>query len=146
MPEFVHDEVEVLSGTHGTLRWQVVASGTSDDLMTMLQVFDGGALVASSGFGGPALYPGDQVNEWRGRTGDLPYFVMARAAATVTRLVAVTDRGNHVELLLGDVDARLGLRFAAAGLPDGEEPESLLVEVNGQPEQTLPQPLPPLHS
>ena len=114
-PEFVHDEVEALAGTHGTLRWQVWASATSDDLMTMLQVFDGDVPVASSGFGGPALYAGHRVNEWRGRIDDLPYFVVARAAVDVSRLVAVTDRGTHVGLALGAVDARFGLRFAAAG-------------------------------
>jgi hypothetical protein len=86
-PEFVQDEVEVLAGTHGTLRWQVWASATSDDLMTMLQVFDGDVPVASSGFGGPALYAGHRVNEWRGRIDDLPYFVVARAAVDVSRLV-----------------------------------------------------------
>jgi len=133
MPKFVHDEVEVLTGTHGALRWEVVASGTSDDLMTMLQVFDGDVLVASSGFGGPALYPGDRVNEWRGRTDDLPYFVMARTAAEVTRLVAVTDRGTRVEFLLGQLDARFGLRFAAAGMPDGEEPGTCWSRSTGDP-------------
>jgi len=142
MPELDDDEVEVLAGTHGTLRWQVVAGGTSDDLLTMLQVFDGEVQVASSGFGGPPLYPGKRVNEWRGRTDDLPYFVMARAAVEVTRLVAVTDRDTRVELSLGDVDARFGVRFAAAGLPDGEGPGGLLVEVNGRPERAIHQPVP----
>lgn len=141
MPEF-DDEVVVLSGTHGPLRWQVVAGGTSDDLMTMLQVFDCDIQVASSGFGGPPLYPGKRVNEWRGRTDDLPYFVMARVAVEVTRLVVVTDRETRVELSLGDVDPRFGVRFAAAGLPDGEGPGSLLVEVNGRPERAMPQPVP----
>ena len=70
--ESLQDEVEVLAGTHGDLRWQVWASGAADDLMTMLQVFDGDRRVAWSGFGGPALYPDRKVDEWRGRTGDLP--------------------------------------------------------------------------
>ena len=69
--------------------------------------------------GGPALYPDRKVNAWRGRTDGLPYFVMARAAPEVSRLVAVTDRGTHVELVMGEVDARSRLRFAAAGLPRG---------------------------
>jgi hypothetical protein len=141
VPESLHHQVEVLGGTHGDLRWQVWAGGTADDLMTMLQVFDGGRRVAWSGFGGPALHPDRRVNEWRGRTDDLPYFVMARATPEVSRLVAVTDRGNHVELVMGEVDARFGLRFAAAGLPDGDGPGVLLVEVDGHPDGSLPQPM-----
>jgi hypothetical protein len=136
-----HDEVEVLAGVHGALRWQVRAGGSPADLMTMLHIFDGERRVACSGFGGPALYPGRKVNEWRGRTGDLPYFVMARAAPEVSRLVAITDCGSHVELVLGEVDGRFGLRFAAVGLPSGEGPKSLLVEVEGQPDSALPQPM-----
>jgi hypothetical protein len=137
----VAEEVEVLSGTHGQLRWRVRAWVDADDLMTMLQVFDDDRCVADSGFGGPPLYPGERVNEWRGRTDDLPYFVMARTAPEVTRLVAVTDRGSRVELVMGPVDERFGLRFAAAGLPDGETPGVLLVDVDGQLAETIPQPM-----
>jgi hypothetical protein len=141
----VLDEVEVLSGTHGGLRWRVWAGGDpADDLMTMLQVFDGDRCVADSGFGGPALYGDELVNEWRGRTDDLPYFVVARTAPQVSRLVAVTDRGSRVELVMGPVDERFGLRFAAAGLPDGEGPGVLLVEVDGRPVEAIPQPMGPV--
>ena len=49
---------------------------------------------------------GRKVNEWRGRTDDLPYFVMARAALEVSRLVAVTDRGTRVELLTSQTSRR----------------------------------------
>jgi len=136
-----HDEFEVLAGTHGNLRWQVWAGGDQDDLMTMLRVFDGDRQVAWSGFGGPALPPNQRVHEWRGRTDDLPFFVMARAAPEVSRLVAVTDGGTHVELVMGEVDVRFGLRFAAAGLPDGEAPGVLLIEVYGAPEGYVPQPM-----
>ena len=139
MAEASSDPVEVLGGRHGDLQWQVWAGGSATDLMTMLHVFDAGLRVAASGFGGPALYPGQQVSEWRGRTDDLPYFVMARTAPQVTRLVAVTDRGTHVELTLGEVDPRFGLRFAAAGLPDGEAPGVLLLEVAGAPAGSIPQ-------
>jgi hypothetical protein len=141
MPEPLHDEVEVLAGTHRNLRWQVWAGGTADDLMTMLQVFDGDRRVAWSGFGGPALFPDRKVNEWRGRTDDLPYFLMARTAPEVSRLVAVTNRGTRVELVMDEVDARFGLRFAAAGLPEGEGPGVLLVEADGRPDGSLPQPM-----
>jgi hypothetical protein len=60
VPDSSHGEVEVLAGTHGRLRWQVWTGGNRDDLMTMLQVFDGDGRVAWSGFGGPALYPGGE--------------------------------------------------------------------------------------
>ena len=139
MPESLPDEVEVLSGRHGDLHWEVWVGGTDADLMTMLMIFRGGQLVDSSGFGGPALYPNEKVNEWRGHADDLPYFVMARSAPEVSRLVAVTDRGTRIELKLSEVDSRFGLRFAAAGLPDGEGPGVLIVEVDGQPAGSLRQ-------
>ena len=120
------DEVEVLAGRHGELAWRVLVSGTSTRLMTVLQVRRGDRVVVRSGFGGPPLYPGDLVNEWRGRTDDLPYFVMARTDPSVDRVVAVTDRGTQVELALSDPVPAFGLRFAAAGLPDGEGPGRLV--------------------
>lgn len=107
----------------------------------MMQVFDGDRRVAWSGFGGPALCPGEKVDEWRGRIDDLPYFVMARTAPEVNRLTAITDRGTRVELVMGNVDPRFGLRFAAAGLPDGEGPGVLEVEMDGRPEGSIPQPM-----
>jgi hypothetical protein len=67
---------------------------------------------------------------------------MARTAPQVTRLVAVTDHGTHVELVLGAVDDRFALRFATAGLPEGEGPGVLLVEVDGRPDSALPQAMP----
>ena len=140
------DEAEVLSGTHGALRWRVRAGGTPDELMTMLEVYDGDRCVQESGFGGPTLHPGEKVNEWRGRTDDLPYFVLARTAPEVSRLVAITDGGTHVDLVLGPVDDRFGLRFAAAGLPDGEGPAVLRVEVDGSPVEAIPQPMGRLRS
>jgi hypothetical protein len=64
----------------------------------MLHGFKGTKRVIGSGFGGPALYPGQLIHDWRGRTDQWPYFVMARADPTVDRIVAVTDRGTEVEL------------------------------------------------
>ncbi len=78
------DEVVVLVGAHQDLTWQVVVSGADPGLMTMLHVCCGGTTVQASGFGGPSLCPGELVNEWRGRTDDLPYFVTARTAPSVT--------------------------------------------------------------
>ncbi|MGH3397064.1 MAG: hypothetical protein ACRDPO_20480, partial [Streptosporangiaceae bacterium] len=79
---------------------------------------------------------------WRGRTDDLPYFVMARTRPEVDRVVATTTRGTEVPLALSPVVEAFGLRFAAAALPGGEEPGSLRAERAGAVLQTLPQPMP----
>jgi hypothetical protein len=154
------EDVVVLTGEHNGLDWKVVATwGPRPDpvegreLMTMLQGFNGRELmtmlhgfkgtkrVIGSGFGGPALYPGQLVHEWRGRTDQWPYFVMARADPTVDRIVAVTDRGTEVELSLSAVVPQFGLRFAAAGLPTGEAPNRLIIEVRGETVADLHRPM-----
>jgi hypothetical protein len=121
------DGVVVLEGRHGDLTWRVRASGDDRAFTTMLHVYRDGRLVAASGMGGPKLYPGELINEWRGRTDELPYFVMVRADPAVERVVAVTEQGSEVELALSPVVTSYGLRFAAAGLPDGERPGRLRV-------------------
>ncbi|HEV2375296.1 MAG TPA: hypothetical protein VGS19_24450 [Streptosporangiaceae bacterium] len=135
---------EVLSGTTaGGLRWSVTASGDDADLLTMLHIYRGDQQLAASGFGGPKLHPGCVVNEWRGKTDDLPYFVMARTALTVDRVIATTDKGSKVTLALSPPVERFGLRFAAAALPQGESPASLRAEHEGVTLETRPQPMPP---
>jgi len=140
------DAVEVLSGAADDgLRWVVLASGDDRDLYTLLQVYRGDELlVPGSGFGGPPLYPGSPLTEWRGRTDTLPYFVMARTSPEVERVVATTDRGVDVELSLSAPDDRFGLRFAAAALPEGHGPGSIRAErggdVLGRTGQSMPQP------
>ena len=133
----------MLSGRHGDLTWQVLVSGTAEALMTEIRVCREGRTVASSGFGGPALYPGLPVNEWRGHTDDLPYFVMARTDPAIDRLVAVTDRGSEIELVLSPPVERFGLRFAAAGLPEGEGPGRLVAWRDGVVVTDRPTPMPP---
>lgn len=146
MTESGSGEIEVLSGTAaGGLRWVVRCSGDAEDLYTMLRVYSGDEqVVAGSGFGGPALQPGSIMSEWRGRTDDLPYFVMARTAPAVTRLVATTDRGADVVLELSEPVERFGLRFAAAALPSGHAPLSIRAEHAGtvleQRAQRMPRP------
>ena len=142
------EDVVVLNGEHNGFEWKGVATwGTSSDpvegreLRTMLHGFEGTKRGIGSGFGGAALYPGQLVHEWRGRTDQLPYFVMARADPTVDRIVAVTDRGTEVELSLSAVVPQFGLRFAAAGLPTGEAPNRLIIEVNGQSVADLHRPM-----
>ena len=138
-------EIEVLSGrAAGDLRWVVVAGGGDDDFSTMLRVYRGGRLVvAGSGFRGPKLPPGAVLNEWRGRTDDLPYFVMARTSPDVDRVIATTDRGSEITLELSPPVERFGLRFAAAALPGGEGPGRLRAESGGRVLETRPQPVPP---
>jgi hypothetical protein len=145
VPEPSDDAAEVLSGSAGTdLRWAVVVHGDNEELYTMLRVYRGErVVVAGSGFGGPALPPGSVLTEWRGRTDDLPFFVMARTSPAVDRVVATTDRGTEVTLALSPPVARFGLRFAAAALPDGEQPASVRAERQGAVLETVPQRMPP---
>lgn len=148
MSEPARDEVEVLSGVAegpaGALRWLVFCTGGSQDLYTFLRVYDGDkVVVAGSGFGGPALEPGLIMHEWRGRTDDLPYFVMARTVPDVQRVVATTDQGLEVELQLSQPVERFGLRFAAAALPAGHAPGSIRAERDGTALTERAQPMPP---
>ena len=145
MDDMSGNEVEVLAGTaEDGLRWLVVASGDLEDLYTLLRVYAGDVLmVGGSGFGGPALYPDSVINEWRGRTDDLPYFVMARTVPEADRVVATTDRGAEVELALSEPVERFGVRFASAVLPSGHAPGSIRVERDGQQLVSRRQPMPP---
>lgn len=138
------EPVEVLSGTaDGGLRWVVVTAGTDQDLYTMLNVYQGDHLVGGSGFGGPKLYPGSVMNEWRGQRGDLPWFVMARTAPEVDRVVATTSRGTEIVLAISPLVARFGLRFAAAALPAGDWPGGLRAECAGTVLEDRPNAGPP---
>lgn len=140
MSEPAEDCTEVLAGTaEGGLAWSVqcwwnrLQPGSEPDLMTMLRVSRGDeVLVPGSGFGGPPLWPGQIMNEWLGRTDDLPFFVMARVIPAVTRVVAITGRGAEVELALSEPFEEFGgLKFAAAAVPPGHEPASIKAEQNG---------------
>ncbi len=128
------NEIQVLEGSaQGGLRWLVVAYGNREDLYTMLRVYSGAELVVpGSGFGGPPLYPDSVLNEWRGRTDDLPYFVMARTVPEADRVVATTDRGAEVVLALSAPVEQFGVRFAAAALPAGHTPGSIRAERDGK--------------
>ena len=139
------DQIEVLSGNVGeSLRWVVVCTARDEELVTLLRVYDGDkVVVAGSGFGGPPLRPGSVMTEWRGRTDDLPYFVMARTAPIVTRVVATTDRGLDVMLRLSEPVDRFGLRFAAAALPAGHGPLHIRAERDGLVVDEQPQRLRP---
>lgn len=136
--------VEVLSGSvEDDLRWVVVADGDDADLVTMLNIYRGDRQVAGSGFRGPTLHGGSLVNEWRGQTDNLPYFVMARTSPVVDRVVATTDRGSEIALALSPVIERFGVRFAAAALPAGEQPAALRLERDGVVLESRLQQIPP---
>ncbi|PZS39208.1 MAG: hypothetical protein DLM62_09515 [Pseudonocardiales bacterium] len=133
------EPVEVLSGTaDGGLRWVVVTSGTDQDLFTMLHIYREDQLLGASGFGGPKLYPGSVMNEWRGQRDDLPWFVMARTDPAVDQVVAMTARGVDVVLAMSPLVARFGLRFAAAALSAGDWPGGLRAERDGTVLETWP--------
>jgi hypothetical protein len=141
--ELPDDAVEVLSGVVGDdLRWVVVVEGDDEELSTILRVYRGDRQVAGSGFGGPGLSGDSVLNEWRGKTDNLPYFVMARTSPIVDRVVATTDRGSEIALALSPPFERFGLRFAAAALPAGELPGSVRAECEGSVLETLPQRVP----
>jgi hypothetical protein len=127
------DPVEVLSGlVEPDLRWYVMTSGDDRNLLTMLHVYRGDEkLIGGTGFDGPPLDANSLMSEYRGRKGDLPWFVMARTAPMVDRVVATTDQGTEVTLELSPPIQRFGLRFAVAALPDGERPGSIRVERDG---------------
>jgi hypothetical protein len=138
------DPIEVLAGTLDSgLRWVVTVQGDEHELSTMLHVYEGDRKLAGSGFGGPPLYGRSLMNEYRGRTDDLPWFVMARTAPIVDRVVATTDRGSEITLELSPPIDRFGLRFAVAALPAGEAPGSIRAEERGVVLETRRQWVPP---
>ena len=140
------DSVVVLSGGLGPdLRWSVLVHGDRQDLFTMLRVCRGDqVLVAGSGFGGPALYGDSLFDEYRGRSDGLPWFVMARTAPVVDRVVATTDRGTEVILELSQPVEQFGLRFAVAALPESEGPAGIRIERDGVVLATARQWTPPM--
>jgi hypothetical protein len=143
----VADLIEVLSGIFvPDLRWTVVAGGTDDHFFTMLNVYRGEQRLAGGGMAGPKLYGDSVMNEYRGRTDDLPYVVMARTDPKVDRVVSVTANAVEVDLALSPVIEPFGLRFAAALLPHGERPGSIRAEHAGRILETRSQfmPEPPL--
>ena len=91
----------------------------------------------------PKLYEGDIINEYRGKSDDLPYFVMVRTAADVDLVLATTEQGTEVVLSLSPVNTQFRLRFGAAALPIGETPAAIRAEIAGHVAQTKSQRMPP---
>jgi hypothetical protein len=132
MAELPIDGFAVLSGeATAELRWVVSVDATDGHLLVMLNVVRGGQCLSGSGFDDAPHFGDTVLHEWRGRHDDLPWFVMARTAGVVTRVVATTDRGTDVELKLSPIITEYGSRFAAAGLPEGERPSTIRAEHDG---------------
>ena len=70
---------------------------------------------------------------------------MARTSPVVDRVVATTDGGTEITLVLSPPIDRFGLRFAVAALPAGEVPGSIRVEQGGVVLETKRQWVPPTH-
>jgi hypothetical protein len=141
MTDEPYDGVAVLDGGAGRgLRWVVSVDASDGHLLVMLNLFRGERYVSGSGFDGSRFFGGTVLQRWRGYTDDLPWFVMARTDASVTKVVATTNLGTEVELSLSRFMPEHGSRFAAAGMPEGECPCALRAERDGLVVDTGPQP------
>lgn len=129
----MQDLVEVMTGSTGDVRWTVLAGREPDgDVLSMVRRQRGSA-EATSGMGGPALYRGQLVNSWSGRTTGLPPFVLVRAAPAVIAVTAALESGARVDLPLSEVVTEFGLRFGATPLPEMDRLVELIVKVSSDP-------------
>lgn len=118
---------QVLAGESGDVRWTVSAGpDPAGGLYTFVSRTRGHA-DATSGMGGPTLYPGQLINTWIGRADGTPPFVLVRAAPEVERVTVVLASGDRRELALSSVIDEFGLRFGAAPLPEEDPPERVEV-------------------
>ncbi len=92
-----------------------------------------GSFTATSGMGGPALYPGQKVNSWVGRATGLPEFILVRTAPEVRRVTVVLAQGGPMGLQLSPVIDEFGLRFAASPLPDDDHIVDLELDLDASP-------------
>lgn len=117
-------------------------SGAGSDATAGVRIADVGQDQLQAPPGGPALYDGSDLNEYRGYSDGMPWFVMARTARLIDQVVATTDRGTEVALTLSPVVEPFGVRFAVAALPDGEGPEHIRAERGGEVVETCRQSTP----
>ena len=113
------------------------SAGDQGNTTTMLHMYRRDEHLSDSGFGGPPLPSGMVLGEWRGRTDNQPWFVMACAGPAVNRVVATTDRGTEVELALSEAVRIYGIRYAVDDLPRGQGPVSIRAEVEVKVEVTV---------
>ena len=126
-----HGLVEVLRGDGPDgLTWRILAGGSQDNFATFAERRRGG-VKQTSGMRGPKLYPGKLTNTWIGWADHLPPFLMLRAAAEVTQVVAVCASGHECRLTVSDVIEPFQLRFGATVLPDADPVTELRVVSSG---------------
>ncbi len=141
MADEPYDGIAVLQGeAGGDLRWVVSVDGSDGSLLVMMNVFRGDCYVSGVGFAGSRVFGRTVLQTSRGHADGLPWHVMARTAASVTRVVATTDRGTEVELALSPFMPEYGSTFAAAVMPEGECPCAMRVERDGVALEAGPQP------
>ena len=133
--------IAVLQGDAGReLRWVVSVDEGDGSMMVMLNLFRGDHRAPGIGFAGSRFFGGMVLQTSRGHADGLPWHVIARTDASVTRVVATTDRGTEVELALSPFMPEYGSTFAAAVMPDGEYPCAMRVERDGVVLDAGPQP------
>lgn len=122
---------EVLAGESGDVRWTVSAGPDPAGGLYTFVSRTRGQSDATSGMGGPALYPGQLINTWIGQADGTPPFVLVRAAPEVERVIVVLASGDRRELALSSVIDEFGLRFGAAPLAEEDPPERVEVSQPG---------------
>jgi hypothetical protein len=127
----VEDLRQVLAGESGDVRWTVTAGpDPAGGLYTFVSRTRGQA-TATSGMGGPALYPGQLISTWIGQADGTPPFVLVRAAPEVEHVTIVLASGARRELALSPVMEEFGLRFGAAPLAEDDPAERAEVSPPG---------------
>jgi hypothetical protein len=118
---------QVIAGESGDVRWTVSAGpDPAGGLFTFVSRTRGEAS-ATSGMGGPELYPGQLINTWIGQADGTPPFVLVRAAAEVERVTIVLASGDRRELALSPVIHEFGLRFGTMPLAEEDPPQRVEV-------------------
>jgi hypothetical protein len=129
----VQDLVEVMTGSTDDVRWAVLVGREPDGGVLSMVRRQRGSAKATSGMGGPALYPRQLVNSWTGQATGLPPLVPVRAAPSVAGVPVALESGARVDLPLSDVVAEFGLRFGATPLPEQDRLVGLVVTTSSDP-------------
>ena len=127
---------QVLAGESGGVQWAVTAGPDPAGGLYTFVTRTRGQARATSGMGGPALYPGQLINTWIGQADGTPPFVLVRAAPEVDRVTVVLASGDRRELALSSVIDKFGLRFGATPLTEEDPPERIEVSQPGGEQQS----------
>lgn len=118
---------QVAAGESGDVHWTVNAGPDPDGGLYTFVSRTRGQSRATSGMGGPALYPGELINTWIGQADGTPPFVLVRAAPEVGHVTIVLASGSKRQLALSPVIDEFGLRFGATPLAEEDRPERIEV-------------------